>query len=149
MPETSAQEKKAILGNFNMIPAPLKSLLGPKIKEAENYVNSLIRYAVLPANVSNNIALVSLMYSTKKPPVKVRPLYDLDDLRIIAYVLIKAYNNLKPNATAMEFIQDVFQIETTTAQTAGEQKPEGNAKEESQEDTEEENEEEESAGDAD
>ncbi len=125
MPETTAQEKKALLGNLNLIPAPVKSLLGPKIKEAENYVNSLLRYAVLPANVNGNIALVSMMYSTRKPPMKVRPLYDLDDLRIIAYVLIKAYNNLKPNATALDFIKDIFQIELTTAETSGEEQQEG------------------------
>ncbi len=121
MPETTAQEKKALLGNFNMIPGPVKSLLGPKIKEAENYINSLLRYAVLPASVNNNVAVVSLMYSTKKPPVKIRPLFDLDDLRIIAYVLIKAYNNLKPNATALDFIKDIFQIELGTTETSGEE----------------------------
>jgi hypothetical protein len=133
MPETTAEEKKALLGNFNMIPGPVKSLLGPKIKEAENYVNSLIRYAVLPAGVNNNIALVSLMYSSRKPPVKVRPLYDLDDLRIIAYVLIKAYNNLKPSATALDFIKDIFQIDLTTAETSGESNTQGQEQEEAEE----------------
>jgi hypothetical protein len=143
MPETTKEEKKALLGNFNMIPAPVKSLLGPKIKEAENYVNSLIRYAVLPAGINNNVALVSLMYSSRKPPVKVRPLYDLDDLRIIAYVLIKAYNNLKPSATALDFIKDIFQIELTTSETSGEEATQENTQEEPTD----EKEEEESPGD--
>ncbi len=136
MPETSSEEKKALLNNFNMIPGPIKSLLGPKIREAENYINSLLRYAVLPAGVNNNVAIVSLMYSTKKPPVKVRPLYDLDDLRIIAYVLIKAYNNLKPNATALDFIKDIFQIELGTAETSGEEATQEQEQEEAEEEAE-------------
>ncbi len=110
MPLTSKEEKKALLGNFDMIPGPIKSLLGNRIKQAEDYVNSLIRYAVLPVKVGDNVALVSLMYSSKTPPIHVRPLYDMDDLRIIAYALIKAYNRLKPQATGREFIADLFSV---------------------------------------
>jgi hypothetical protein len=111
MPPTSKEEKKALLGNLNMIPGPVKSILGPKIKQAEDFVNSLIRYAVLPVRLGNDVALVSLMYASKMPPIKVKPLYDIDDLKIIAYALIKAYNRLKPQANAIDFLNDIFGVD--------------------------------------
>jgi hypothetical protein len=108
MPVVTPEAKKELLGTVGKLPAPLKMAVGSKIKEAESFVKKLDRYAVLPVKIGEEIVVVTMFAGTKAPPIKVTPNYDLDDLRYLSYTLVRAYQKLKPNATAQELLRDLF-----------------------------------------
>ncbi len=108
MPVVTPEAKKELLGTVGKLPAPLKMAVGSKIKEAELFVKKLDRYAVLPVKIGEQVVVVSMFAGQKAPPIKVTPNYDLDDLRYLSYTLVRAYQRIKPNATAQELLRDLF-----------------------------------------
>lgn len=138
MPVITTENKKEILKNVDKIPAPLKMALSSRIKEAENFINKLDRYSVLPVKLNDRIIVVSMFIGTKAPPLKITPNYDLDDLRFIAYALVRAYQKMKPDAPAEKMLEEIFGVgEPTPNTTTNNQTKSSNDNEKDEEDKEE------------
>ncbi len=118
MPENVEGQISQLLGLLSKIPAPIKSAMGKQIKDAEAYLKSIHRVATLPVKLEDDIAVVTLIVSKKAPPMRTSPVYDLDDLKIIMYAVIKAYNKLKPNASVKEFLHDLLGVEEPSTGTS-------------------------------